>query len=237
MKNYLLILFTIILSSENNYAQSPENKNKTTVNYWNANRTYTYQIIYTDSTNQELTKEDLLIEPTGEIWEADKKQTLADFSVNFRSADSIKLAPYPINEKMKPWLRKWQEGVIQNESKIWMHPVRQNQYQLTEIAPFPEVKLPIELHKKWNNTLWIYKAFGSFEGTVESEYEVIAFEERNYSFGKRRCWKINASGHHNKLGENNVIYYFDEHYGFTEMHYHFFNGHKISLVLQTMTEE
>ena len=143
MKKYLWFLFTVILYSENNYAQSPENKNKIIVNYWNANRAYTYQITYTDSNNQLITKEDLLIKPTGELWEADKKQTLADFSVNFKSADSTKLAPYPINEKMKLWLRKWQEGVIQNESKIWMHPVRQNQYQLTEIAPFPEVKLPI----------------------------------------------------------------------------------------------
>lgn len=237
MKIYILLLNIICFCNSNTSAQSSENKNKITVSFWNVNRVYNYQITYTDSNQKVITKEELLIEPTGEIWEADTKQTLVNFTAHFKSEDSIKLAPYPINGKLKPWSRKWQEGVIQNENKIWMHPIRQNQYQLTEIAPFPEVKFPLQLQMQWNNTLWIYKVFGSFEGTVESNYEVTAFEERDYSFGKRRCWKINASGKHDKLGENNVTYYFDVHYGFTEMHYRFFNGYNISIILQSMKEE
>jgi hypothetical protein len=112
-----------------------------------------------------------------------------------------------------------------------MHPIRKNQYILTEIAPFPETKFPLVKGKTWNSTLYIYEAFGSFKGTVNSTYIIEGVEARKYQCGTFKCWRIVAKSLHDKLGESSVIFYFNEDLGFTEMEYTFFNSQKITFSL------
>ena len=128
-------------------------------------------------------------------------------------------------------MHKYEEGVIENENRIWIHPLRQNQYVLTEIAPFPEVKLPLEVNRSWQSMLQIYEGFGSFQGDVKSNYIIESREARHYKFGTLACWKINSEGEHTKLGKNGAVFYFNKEVGFTEMNYWFYNGYKISLKL------
>lgn len=203
-------------------------------NYWSSDREYTYSAIYLDSVGEVITHEIITFRPTGEIWETDPRQTLAEFILDYSEADSAKLAPFPLNGIQKAWKRTYQEGVMQTPHKVWMHPLRANQYLLTEIAPFPEVYYPVQAGMSWNSSLWIFEAFGTYEGTVESEYVVYPQEERRYDFGFLKCWKIVATGTHDKLGKSIVIFYFNEDYGFTEMNYTFYNWQRIDLKMIDM---
>lgn len=204
-------------------------------NYWSSDRVYTYKGLYIDSLGQTITSEKITLHPTEQAWEIDPRQTLMDFTLDSISADWNKLPTAPLNGKNRNWFTStYQEGVLQTSKRIWMHPIRQNQYILTEIAPFPQVIFPIIQDNSWKDTLYIYPAMGTFEGTVESTYTIKAEELRTYKFGNLMCWKITATGNHDKLGLSSVIYYFNTEIGFTEMNYVFYNKQKIEFKLTTI---
>lgn len=202
--------------------------------YWSKERIYKYSGLYSDSSGEIITSEKITLQPTGKTWDADPKQTLMDFKLDSITADWNKLPPVPLNGKLQSWMINYQEGVLQTSNKVWMHPIRKNQYILTELAPFPEIVLPIKKDTTWKNTLWIYEAFGTFEGTVECTYTITGVEIRTYEFGILPCWKIIATGMHDKLGINSAIYYFNEEVGFTEMNYLFYNKQKIEFKLTSI---
>lgn len=198
---------------------------------WSNEREYHFFVTYLDSLNQVISTEKLTIKPSGKIWEVDTKQTLLNFFLDSLNVVWSRIPDPPINGIRKLWSTNFQEGAIQNSTKIWMHPLRKNQYVLTELAPFPEIILPITPDTSWQSTLWVYKAFGSFEGTITCDYSILKQEIRSYNFGSINCWRIDAVGTHDKLGINKVIYYFNEEYGFTEMKYQFYNKQKIEINL------
>mgnify|MGYP000893402175 CR=1 FL=1 len=224
------ILYLLILFSSNYFSQNKtlaEKKHK----YWALERNYTYEVTYVDSLDKLLSYETLTLQPTEKVWERDSKQTLVIFLSNYSSSDSALLFQKAQNGLKRSWMHKYEEGVIENENRIWIHPLRQNQYVLTEIAPFPEVKLPLEVNRSWQSMLQIYEGFGSFQGDVKSNYIIESREARHYKFGTLACWKINSEGEHTKLGKNGAVFYFNKEVGFTEMNYWFYNGYKISLKL------
>jgi hypothetical protein len=200
-------------------------------NFWAKGRIYYYEAIFKDSIGNVVTSENINIIPTGVIWEIDTKQTLANYEIKFDSSDSTRLASNPLNGVKKAWRKNYQEGVISNDTLLWMHPIRSNQYVLTEVAPFPMVKFPTTEGRNWQNTLWIYKAFGTFEGTVECNYKVEKQEIRKYAFDEILCWKIEAIATHDKLGTSKITIYFNEKIGFVEFSYHFYNGMTMNFTL------
>lgn len=224
----LVIIFPCVLQGQADSASIARLK------YWHPDREYIYSAYYYDSTGEIITSEQLVLEPTGEKWSIDTQQTLVRFKINFTTEDSARLAPYPLNGMARGWLRSYREGAIEKPAYIWMHPVRSNQYLLTELAPFPEARFPLEDGKNWNNQLFIYKAFGTFEGTVTSNYTVSKPENRVYDFDTLNCWKITGIGIHERLGRNEAVYYFNEEYGFTEMNYIFYNKQKINFKLLSL---
>lgn len=203
-------------------------------NLWGREREYHFSVTYSDSLNQIISTEKLIIKPSGQIWEIDPKQTLLNFTLDSLYADWSRVPDPPLNGIRKSWSSNFQEGAIQTNTKIWLHPLRKNQYILTELAPFPEIILPITQNTTWHTTLWVYKAFGTFEGTIECDYSILKQEQRIYNFATITCWKIVATGTHNKLGINKVLYYFNEEYGFTEMKYEFYNKQKIEITLTSV---
>ncbi len=233
MNVYSSLLVALLMINNLCYAQN-DTFYYNNQNYWDSSRTYQYQAIYKDSFGQTKSIEKITIKPTSTLWTYDVKQTLVNIFLDFSKHDSLKLASNPLNGKNKKWVRIYQEGVIENSDKIWMHPIRQNQYILTEIAPFPELKFPVFLNSNWESTLYIYKAFGSFEGTVFSKYRISNVVQKKYNFGEVKCWEISSEGIHNKLGNNKVTYYFNELYGFTEMNYIFFNKESIEIKLENI---
>jgi hypothetical protein len=198
--------------------------------YWEAERTYFYEAILTDSSGTILSEETIIIHPTEKVWEIDDKQTLIDIEINYQPDDSTRLNSSPFPVRSKSWSRNYQEGVIENSKRVWMHPIRVNQYILTEIAPFPEIRLPPLEGFTWDSWLEIYQ-FDGLEGRVSTSYVIEDLEERTYDFSTMLCWKVVASGKHDKFGESTLVLYFNDLYGFTEMHYLFYNGQKVSFTL------
>jgi hypothetical protein len=178
-------------------------------NYWSSEREYNYIGLYIDSSGEIITSERITLQPSGEIWEADSRQTLMNFTLDSISAKWEKFPEIQLNGKPRTWTTTYKEGVLQTPDKIWMHPIRKNQYILTELAPFPEIIFPVRKDTTWKETLFIYETFGTFKGTVESTYAISGEEMRSYAFGKLKCWKIIATGIHDTLGINSVIYYFN----------------------------
>lgn len=212
------------------FGQAPEKEGEQ-VNFWSKNKTYHYVAVYLDSLGDTLTREHIRLHPTEEVWDMAPRQTLMEIELDFSATDSARFAPFPLNHKSRAWRSSYREGVIQNAKRVWMHPIRSNQYVLTELAPFPEVVFPLRADTSWENTLWIYEAFGSFEGTVECNYHLHKKESRSYAFGSLNCWKIKAIGIHDRLGSNAAEYFFHPEYGFTEMNYIFFNGQQLKFTL------
>ena len=234
MKKHLRIVFPILIfliSWVSKVDAQSTDKDIQYPNYWSVDREYKYTGLYLDSSGNKITTEIITFHPTGKVWDADTSQTLMDVHLDSLTADWSKIPKVPLNGIFTSWSSNYQEGVLQDTVKIWIHPIRQNQYILTELAPFPEVRFPFKEGVSWKTTLWIYAAFGTFEGTVESTYTVNQEETRDYRFGKLKCWKIVATGVHDKLGINTAIYYFNTEYGFTEMNYTFYNQQKIEFRL------
>jgi hypothetical protein len=116
-----------------------------------------------------------------------------------------------------------------------MHPMRDNQYVHTEVAPFPSVRrAQLRAGGGWQGgRLFILSGWGAFKGTMQPTYTVEKLVTRQY--GGRPlagCWLIHAVGKHSRLGNSYLDFCFHPQYGFTEMHYRFFDGTRVSFVLE-----
>lgn len=215
-------------------AQSPADSSLLRI--WHPSRTYHYWVAYIEASGDTLSSEELLIHPTGQVWDRDPQQTLATFMPQFSTADSIELATDPPNGQRLRWSRSYQEGVIENSSRVWMHPLRSNQHVLTEVAPFPEVKFPLEEGRTWKSSLFIYEAMGTFEGTLSCNYAVMGQGPVATPMGDVTCWEVFSTGLHDRLGRSSATFYFNEQLGFVRMEYSFFNGRQIDLQLVGLDE-
>ena len=201
---------------------------------WSKEKYYEYRALFIDSAEKIYTKEKIILHPTEKIWDLDSQQTLINIKIEFNPTDSAKLSSYSPTGIKRGWQRNYFEGVIENNKKIWMHPIRVNQYKLTEVAPFPEIIFPIKKDSTWKSGLWIGDGWGNFEGTIETRYIIVGKELRNYDFGFVTCWKVEAVAIHDKLGTSFAQFYFCQDYGFTEMNYQFFNQQKIEFKLKEL---
>lgn len=220
-----LALWTGVISGQVIRADS------TLLHIWKPGRVYDYHVTYLEATGDTLSDARLVMQPTGKIWDVDEQQTLATFLPDFSSEDSARLAPNPANDRHKRWMRRYHEGVIEDGRRVWMHPLRENQYVLTEVAPFPEAMLPLREGQTWKSQLFIYEAMGSFEGKLSSSYAVMGQTTAQTPEGERPCWEIFATGLHDGLGRSSVTFLFDEDMGFVSMDYRFFNGRRLVLQL------
>jgi len=208
--------------------------------------TYNYVALFINAKGDTLSKENILIKPSGKPWKFDKKQTAFSVSYNYTIEDSLTFLHHinPQTKKTKKpkqyiWYRYITTGAIENNEQIWMHPIRDNQYNYTEIAPFPSIKLD-SLHNKgtWSNKTIILMGWGAFNGNVTNDYMVVKKEERQYGdLLIDNCWLIQSIGEHSKLGKNYLDFYFHATYGFVEMNYRFYDGTRISFVLSEVNSE
>ncbi|MEL7123823.1 MAG: hypothetical protein AAFO07_30570, partial [Bacteroidota bacterium] len=135
-------------------------------------------------------------------------------------------------------------GLIENSEKIFIHPPRNNGFSITEMSPFPELELPLEVGKTWSTTLSLPQEWSDitkveFEGTanVYADYTIVGKETLASPFGKREVWKIEATGRSNKLGTSKSVFYFHEEIGFLRLHYFNVDDSQIVLNLQRVYRE
>ena len=189
-------------------------------NIYRKDRNYVYQAIYRDSNGEILSNSKIKLIPSGErISFAPERQDRITYIYDNYKTDSVELSIHPLNIKFQYWVSNAEEGIIENVEKIWIHPMRQNQYKFTEVAPFPEVTFPLEIGKTWESTLNINNGYGDWAYTSGvSEYEVLEKDTISFNNENIEFWEIESKSNF-PFGISELNYKFNVNYGFIEMNY------------------
>lgn len=116
-------------------------------------------------------------------------------------------------------------GVIDNTDsamkygKIWIHPPRFGDLQLTELVPFPEVRLPLKVGQTYTSNLTPGDGWGDLKGVnMEGHLSVSGKVQFKPRLICDSCWVIDAVGKSSK-GVYSAPYYFHSSFGFVYMKY------------------
>lgn len=133
-------------------------------------------------------------------------------------------------------------GIVENDMNIWLHPPRDSFFGILELFPFPYIKLENQMKHKWADQLslnekWSNELIGSWEGELETEltYEITDNVGLESSFGEVKCQQIRAQSK-SVLGDNILIAYFSEEYGFMKLEYVSYNNLRLNFELETVKE-
>ncbi len=175
---------------------------------------------------------------TGNSWEYSDQQQELLIAYEFDSTDVDRINGYAVNKSLDRlfWQKQEATGIIENESSIWMHPFRSNQYNFTEVAPFPSVRLPLEIGKTWSSTLSIYEGWGDWENsTLTNTYEIVGFEELQTPYGQLESWHV-SSITEATFGNSTHNFWFHPELGFIKMVIHNYAGQTLEIELIEVNE-
>lgn len=199
-------------------------------------RIYAFDAAFYSATNELISQERILLMATGKRWEHNPEkqdEILVKYEFDKEYIDSINL--YQLNKSAvyNKWSRTVSTGIRENVEEIWMHPFRSNQYNFTEVAPFPQIKFPLSVGKKWtDNDIKLQEGWGDWSHMkVRSTFEVLSKETIQTNYGElENCWKVKAVSNFD-LGRSEVTYWFHEKYGFVKLNYVNYGGQKLHIEL------
>ena len=129
-------------------------------------------------------------------------------------------------------------GAIENEMNVWIHPPRSNFFKILELNPFPYIKSPYQIGTKWNWKLeigdhWADKRWLEWKGGIENNYDYEIKEKKNIStkLGNLECYIIHSKAK-SRIGETELISYFNPNFGFVKLEYKNIDGTKTILELE-----
>ncbi len=129
-------------------------------------------------------------------------------------------------------------GAIENENNVWIHPPRSNFFEILELNPFPYIKAPYKIGTKWNWALkigdnWSNKLWIEWEGVIENKYDYEIINKKNIStkLGNLECYVISSKAK-SRIGETELISYFNPNFGFVKLEYKNIDGTKTVLELE-----
>lgn len=130
-----------------------------------------------------------------------------------------------------------QSGVIENEKNVWMHPPRDQYFQILELNPFPYIKKPHKVGNSWEWSLsigdfWADPRWKTWNGTITNvyAYKIVDRITLNTNLGRVKCFVVEADAI-SKLGKTKLVSYFSKKYGFVRLHYDNIDGSKTQLEL------
>jgi hypothetical protein len=201
---------------------------------------YIYRANFYDEKKNLITSTRIKMTATGKRWEFQPEiQDEVIIQYEYSKKDEERAAKYKLNKKLPNygWMKETKTGIIENVEKIWMHPFRSNQFSFTEVAPFPEIKYPIEIGKSWTGQLRIQEGWGDWENTSGNfNYEITSKEPIEIKYGKiDKCWKVKSKSNY-PFGKSNFDYWFSENLGFVKMNYRNYGGQYLEIELEEMNE-
>ena len=202
-----------------------------------AGRTYTYEATYIGVKGDTLSQEKVEWMATGKRTEfSPNRQDIMVYKYHYSPEDPARFAQNPITDKKQNYLSNWQreyeEGIIENVENVWLHPMRHNQYSFTQLAPYPHLRYPLQIGNTWSTSLYDYGI-----GTVQKNHEITDSLTKSYpNIGKLKCWELNATATF-ELDTATLHYFFNEQYGFTELHYVNYFGERLSVVLKEVQDD
>lgn len=131
-------------------------------------------------------------------------------------------------------------GGIENKSNVWIHPPRSNFFEILELNPFPYIKAPYKIGTKWNWKLkigehWSDKRWLEWKGGIENVYDYEIKEKKKLSIklGNLECYIVHANAK-SRIGETELISYFNPKFGFVKLEYKNIDGTKTVLELESV---
>lgn len=131
-------------------------------------------------------------------------------------------------------------GAIENKENVWIHPPRDQFFRILEINPFPYIKSPFRVGTKWSWNLkigdhWADQRWLKWEGEIENkyEYEIIDRKTIPTKLGDLKCHIVKGKAK-SRIGETELIAYFNPTYGFVKLDYKNIDGSKTVLELEKM---
>lgn len=128
-------------------------------------------------------------------------------------------------------------GLVENDANVWLHPLRQDFFEILALNPYPFVQLPLEVgkrfhfnlpvHENWSNPEW-KKWYGTLANNCR--YEVVKQRSIELPFGELSPYAI-MSNCENELGDTGLVAYFDEGIGFVKLDYRNIDGSWLTLEL------
>jgi len=189
-------------------------------------RNYIFNGIRIDDQGDTIANKKITMIPRGTGWgdEAADSQSEVLFKYELTEQDSIN--HYAEVDSMVGnsfWNEVDTTGVIENQETVWIHPIRDNEFYKTEIAPFPTILFPVSdsIMKTIRPSTHIMSNWGWFSGTeTKQRYSYHGTEHRLYnSIGEIECHHLRGEADNSRHGKSFLDYYFHEDYGFTEMRY------------------
>lgn len=129
-------------------------------------------------------------------------------------------------------------GGIENKLNVWIHPPRSSFFKILELNPFPYIKAPYKVGTKWNWKLkisdhWSDKRWIEWKGGIENHYDYEIKEKKNIStkLGNLECYIVYAKAK-SRIGETELVSYFNPKFGFIKLAYQNIDGTKTILELE-----
>jgi hypothetical protein len=252
MQKSHLTIFILFLLGNNILAQKE-------LRIFDQKKVFTYDAFFIEKSGDTLTREILVLKGNEDPWQFQKTQTELEILYKPDSSALVNFI-YPLkaereritrnlakSKTKKSWanytwlMTKETTGKIENDTIIWLHPPRSNQYIYTYLSAYPEVRFnELKIGGNWQSKISIVKGFPNneeFIGTVTNNFIVkdkLTITVAGNSI--ENCWIIESSDKHSKLGESYSTFMFDEkYYGFIRMEFEYYNGVKIILNLKEVT--
>lgn len=131
-------------------------------------------------------------------------------------------------------------GGVENEKNLWIHPPRNNFFEILELNPFPYIKAPYKIGTKWNWKLkigdhWSDKRWLEWKGGIVNNYQYEIKKKKKIltKLGKLECYIIHSKAK-SRIGETELISYFNPKFGFVKLEYKNIDGTKTVLELETV---
>lgn len=199
-----------------------------------------YYAVFKSEKGKVISKTRVKLMATGKRWgNQPELQDEVVIQYEFTSRDFERCRENQLNKKLlqRGWALEQTEGVIENVEEVWMHPFRNNQFNFTEVAPFPKIKYPLEKGKSWIGNLGINSGWGDWENTeISAHYEVTDYETINTRYGQIvNCWKVESKSQF-ILGESFFDFWFNEDLGFVKMEYKNYGNQTLSIELEEVNE-
>lgn len=117
----------------------------------------------------------------------------------------------------------WHTGLIENDSILWSHPPREEEFAILELSPFPFIKFPLKLGRHWNDQLEVGPGYGdpkwgvkSIIQQVSSSYQVVGKRTIDTHLGQIECWVIQATALCQQ-GNSTLELLYSPYHGFVKM--------------------
>lgn len=228
MKNNLQIMFGLFFigyacqtkmtdSAAIECVASPEIENNNLRHIFKPCRTFIYEAKYWDESFDLISDEKIRVEVPGRGWYVQpESQDEIVIKYEHDPADIDRLQAYSLNAAYEDWTSADTTGIIETERQVWMHPFRSNQYTFTEIAPFPQVELPLSVGMKWAGGLNI-GGWGLWNNSqVQYTFEVLSYGSINTALETLDAWHIYSIGT-SPYGTSTQDFWFHEQYGFIKI--------------------